>query len=94
MSKFSDYIKEEHTTINQINKEKIDENNITNLLEKYSSLSHDQLMSEFVKASKKKKEEGGLSDGECEKLTNALSPYLNDQQKSMMASLLQRGKNA
>lgn len=93
MSKFSQFIKEEHPKTNARIVESADENNIQDMLETYSKMSTEQLMSEFLKASKKKKEEGGLSDEECEKLTNALSPYLNTKQKDAMLKLLEKGKN-
>ncbi len=93
MSKFSQYIKEEHYRPNEKEENTIKEDNINDMIEYYGNMSTDQLMSEFLKASKKKKQEGGLSDEECSRLTSALSPYLNDEQKETMLKLLEKSKN-
>lgn len=93
MSKFSQYIKEEHYKPNEKEESTIKEGNINDMIEYYGNMDADQLMSEFLKASKKKKQEGGLSDEECSKLTTALSPYLNNEQKETMLKLLERGRN-
>lgn len=93
MSKFSQFIKEEHQKPYEEKSQNIDESNIQDMIEHYGKMSTEQLMTEFLKASKKKKQEGGLSDDECDRLTNALSPYLNSEQKETMSKLLERGKN-
>lgn len=93
MPRFSEFVKNNQTPNNTKSNKKMDENDIQNVLEKYSSFSKEQLMDEFLKASKQKKQEGGLSDEECSKLTSVLSPYLSESQKQQMAELLERGKN-
>lgn len=93
MSKFSEYIQSEHDKPAKQDAQKIKENNVQDMLDYYGQMDSTQLMAEFLKASKKKKEQGGLDDEECEKLTNALSPYLNAEQKETMLRLLERSKN-
>lgn len=93
MSKFSQFIQEEHHKPTDTPNKSIDENNIQEMLDYYSQMSSDQLMTEFLKASKKKRAEGGLDENECQRLTDALSPYLNEAQKETMSKLLETGKN-
>lgn len=93
MSKFSEYTKSNQPKTNNVTNKKMEQNDIQDMLEKYSQLRKDELMSEFLRASKQKKMEGGLSDEECNKLDSVLSPYLSTEQKKTMQELLERGKN-
>ena len=91
MTKFSDF-KKQPTSYK--NNNTIQEKDIADMIEKYSSMDRDTLMQEFLSASKAKREAGGFSADEVDKLTSTLSPYLSDEQKQMFGHLMEMGKNA
>lgn len=93
MSKFSEYTKTSQPKNSNVKNKKMEQGDIQDMLDKYSRLSKDELMSEFLRASKQKKMEGGLSDEECNKLDSVLSPYLSDEQKKTMQELLEKSRN-
>ena len=93
MTKFSEFKKQSLCT-EPIKKERVSEDDILDLIDRYSHMDKDQLMNEFVKASKVKREEGGFGDDEIEHLEKTLSPYLNENQKQMFGNLMEIGKNA
>lgn len=89
MSKFSDYnepLQENYGK--QKNKTRANEKNYDELIHKYSKLSNEELMREFLNLTAKEKGEGKLKESELEGIKNTLSPYLDDMQKSNLDSLL------
>ena len=83
MAKFSDFIKED--TVGQTKKN--DEENIEKIMAKYSDYSEDELMSEFIKESVRKRENGELTEEQLDRISNLLKPYLNDMQKQKLDDL-------
>ena len=56
--------------------------------EKYSKLSRDELMEEYIKQSKLVKDKGGYSSEQIELLKSTLFPHLNDEQKKYFETLI------
>ncbi len=93
MNKFSEHIKkplekENLKSENEINTNNIDTENLENLLNKYSALSHEELMTEFLKESEKLKSNGGLKEEQLSEIEKVLKPHLNTQQQSMFDNLI------
>lgn len=86
MNKFSDFIKDDKNAEIKINQK--EQQDISNLMDKYSKLSGEELMEEFVKESAKKKENGELSADNIDKIKTVLTPYLNDEQVDKLNNLL------
>ena len=73
------------------NTNKIEDNNIKNLedkIDKYSTLSKQELMDEFLKQSIKQKQSGSLTNDKIDLYRNTLYPYLNDSQKQVFENLM------
>lgn len=83
MGKFSEFVENEDNI-------KIDnkEQEISDLIEKYSAYSEAELMDEFVQESARKRQNGELDDKKVQQIENILSPYLSSEQKEKLASLL------
>ena len=94
MTKFSDYKKQNIKSNTAKSEKKMEEGDIAEMIEKYSRLDQASLMQEFLSASKAKRDAGGLSDEEINRLEGTLSPYLNSEQKEMLGRLMEMGKNA
>lgn len=92
MSNFSDYIKEENNRV----EEKIDKTkkqNYEEMINKYSSYSKNDLMSEFIKITLEKKKKGELSISELNNLKSTILPFLNSEQKENLDKILQMVEN-
>lgn len=92
MSNFSDYIKEENNRV----EEKIDKakkQNYEEMINKYSSYSKNDLMSEFIKITLDKKKKGELTSGELNNLKTTILPFLNSEQKENLDKILQMVEN-
>ena len=92
MSNFSDYIKEENNRV----EEKIDKTkkqNYEEMINKYSSYSKNDLMSEFIKITLEKKKKGELTSGELNNLKTTILPFLNSEQKENLDKILQMVEN-
>lgn len=92
MSKFSDFVKDENNSEVKHIREKVSEENLSKLIDKYSTYSQDDLMEEFVKEGARKKENGELSDENLLKIKNVLTPYLNSEQQQKLNDLLNKVK--
>lgn len=95
MSNFSDYIKN-NDTIKSGKTESL--HNYTNddlqsMIDKYSCLSDDKLINEFMRLTIEKKQRGELSDAQLNDLKVTIMPMLNDQQKDALNRLIQLVKN-
>lgn len=86
MSKFSDYINTE--TVNKSEGKIDNKNNYEEMIDKYSKLSNDELISEFIKLTAKEKKNGNLKDRELESIKNTISPYLDAKQNKNLDSLI------
>ena len=85
MGKFSEFLKENNDN-NTI--ESCCEQNINELIDKYSTYSESDLMREFLLESEKKKENGELNSDALNKIKNLLTPYLNEDQVNRLKELL------
>ena len=88
MAKFSDY-----NWNKENNEQKLSEQDLEKLIDKYSELDNDTLMKEFLKITLEKKKQGKLSDSELSVLKNSILPYLNESQKQSLNSILEIVKN-
>lgn len=89
MSKFSDYKEPPQENYSKHkNETRANEKNYEELIHKYSKLSNEELMREFLNLTAKEKGEGKLKESELEGIKNTLSPYLDDTQKNNLDSLL------
>ena len=88
MSKFSDFIKEDVGYSNEPNTTQLHNDNIEQLIDKYSNYSESELMSEFLKESEKRKENGEFTDEKLNGIKSILSPYLDESQKQKLNDLL------
>lgn len=92
MSNFSDYIKEENNRV----EEKVsvtEKQNLEEMINKYSSYSKNDLMSEFLKMTLEKKKKGELSSSEINNLKSTIVPFLNSEQKENLDKILQMVEN-
>lgn len=83
MGSFSDFLKEDNSV-----KSKIQEQNINDLIDKYSTYNEDDLMEEFLKEGKLKKDNGELDDNQLDKVRKILTPYLSAEQQEKLNNLL------
>lgn len=90
MSKFSDYkeLPQENYEKSNSSSTRVSEKNYEELIHKYSALSNEELMKEFLNLTAREKGEGKLKEGELESIKNTLSPYLDDTQKNSLDNLL------
>ena len=88
MANFSDY-----NWNKENNEQKLSEQDLEKLIDKYSELDNDTLMKEFLKITLEKKKQGKLSDSELSILKNSILPYLNESQKQSLNSILEIVKN-
>ena len=88
MANFSDY-----NWNKENNEQKLSEQDLEKLIDKYSELDNDTLMKEFLKITLEKKKQGQLSDSELSVLKNSILPYLNESQKQSLNSILEIVKN-
>ena len=88
MANFSDY-----NWNKENNEQKLSEQDLEKLIDKYSGLDNDTLMKEFLKITLEKKKQGKLSDSELSVLKNSILPYLNESQKQSLNSILEIVKN-
>ncbi|HBO49045.1 MAG TPA: hypothetical protein DD614_04370 [Clostridiales bacterium] len=88
MANFSDY-----NWNKENNEQKLSEQDLEKLIDKYSELDNDTLMKEFLNITLEKKKQGKLSDSELSVLKNSILPYLNESQKQSLNSILEIVKN-
>ena len=80
--KFSEYnvdTKKQYEKIKEDNPETV--NNVEEQLKKYENLSQAELMQEFIKESKKQKQNGNLDRDKMENIKSTLLPFLNSNQQ-------------
>lgn len=102
MGKLSDLIDSVSKTNTNINacvntsndrKNVSDENDINDMINKYSTYSSNELINEFIKLTIEKKRRGELSGGEIDAIRNTIIPYLNSEQVVELDKLLQMVRN-
>lgn len=87
--KFSEYnvdTKKQYEKIKEDNPETV--NNVEEQLKKYENLSQAELMQEFIKESKKQKQNGNLDRDKMENIKSTLLPFLNGNQKKQLDYLM------
>lgn len=87
--KFSEYnvdTKKQYEKIKEDNPEVV--NNVEEQLKKYENLSQAELMQEFIKESKKQKENGNLDRNKIENIKSTLLPFLNSNQQKQLDYLM------
>ena len=65
-------------------------NQAKNIYNKYKDMSQKDLIEEFVSTSKQKINQGSISKEKINQTANMLSPYLNEQQKLLLNSLMEK----
>ena len=84
---------------NKNHNESISKNNDSNIknledkIDKYSTLSKQELMDEFLKQTLKQTQSGNLTTDKIDMYRNTLYPYLNDSQKQVFENLMGTVKN-
>ena len=88
--KFSEYTEDDNKIINNYksNTQSKSSEDIEKMYNQYSKYSESELMQEFLKMSKLKKQKGELSDSVIDTYRNTLFPYLSDEQKKTFEYLL------
>lgn len=87
--KFSEYnvdTKKQYEKIKEDNPEAV--NNVEEQLKKYENLSQAELMQEFIKESKKQKQNGNLDRDKMENIKSTLIPFLNSNQQKQLDYLM------
>ena len=87
--KFSEYnvdTKKQYEKIKEDNPETV--NNVEEQLKKYENLSQAELMQEFIKESKKQKQNGNLDRDKMENIKSTLLPFLNSNQQQQLDYLM------
>lgn len=87
--KFSEYnvdTKKQYEKIKEDNPETV--NNVEEQLKKYENLSQAELMQEFIKESKKQKQNGNLDRDKMENIKSTLLPFLNGNQQKQLDYLM------
>lgn len=87
--KFSEYnvdTKKQYEKIKEDNPETV--NNVEEQLKKYENLSQTELMQEFIKESKKQKQNGNLDRDKMENIKSTLLPFLNGNQQKQLDYLM------
>ncbi len=82
---FKSFAKENENIKNQ-NPEKTKE--YEEILNKYKDMNQDDLMSNLFSEASKLKKEGKLDSSTLENLKTTISPFLNNEQKNMLNSLI------
>lgn len=82
---FKNFAREHQHVLND-DKEKTEE--YQEILNKYKDMSNDDLMSNLLNEAGKLKSEGKLDSKAISDLQNTLSPFLNEQQKDMLKSIV------
>ena len=88
--KFSEFEPKKNSHKEELKANKIDANDaqeIESLYEKYSKMSYDQLMQEFLKVSRQERANGNLDEDRLQEIKQTLSPYLTEDAKAKMEDI-------
>lgn len=66
--------------------------NLKEKIEEYKSLSQEELMQKLIDETNKKKQDGTFDYENIKKMTDSFAPYLDDNQKQMLQSLMSKIK--
>ena len=70
------------------NKEKTEE--YKNIIDRYKDMNQSELMSNLLNEASKLKSQGKLDTNSLNSLKETISPFLNDEQKNMLSSLINK----
>jgi len=94
MANFSDFVNNNNTQETKINSENsnksedVNKENLENLIDKYSKYNSNDLMGEFLRLTIEKKKRGELKKEELQTIKQTIYPYLNDEQKQNLNSII------
>ena len=89
MSKFSEFLNKNGDSENVCKKEEVvNREKLEDLIDKYSTYSQTDLISEFMKLTNEKKKKGELNESEMNSLKQTISPFLNDEQKNNLDKIM------
>ena len=95
MYKFSDFVNSEsvenvkvNNTNTNTNKNDLDQNDMEQLINKYSAYNQNELMNEFMRLTLEKKKKGELGQKELSDLRQTIIPFLNDDQKNNLEKIM------
>ena len=86
LSEYNVDTKKQYEKIKEDNPETV--NNVEEQLKKYANLSQAELMQEFIKESKKQKQNGNLDRDKMENIKSTLLPFLNSNQQKQLDYLM------
>lgn len=89
--KFSEFAKQNNCDNNQKKQEKSESDfsqNVGDLYDKYKNLSQDELMQQLAKNVREQKQNGTFDFEHISNSINMILPYLSDEQKQTILSLL------
>lgn len=82
---FKSFANEHKNTLNE-NPEKVNE--YQNIIDKYKNMDSSELMQNLFQEANRLKQQGKLDNQQLDNLSSTLSPFLNEEQKNMLSSLI------
>lgn len=77
---------------NKNNSNKKDFSEYEDLINKYKDLPQNELLSELIKQATNLKQQGKLDNNTLNQISSTLAPMLNEEQKNMLNSIIERLK--
>lgn len=93
MKSFNDYAKNNQNKVN--NDQNVEQNlfeTFKNVAKQYEGASESELLGAILKQAKQSKQNGTLSNKEIDNFVNAISPMLNESQKSKLNKIIDKIK--
>ena len=87
MNKFSDFTKNNQFS-NRVDMEENNKEKVESYMNKYINLSQQDLMKEFMKLTNQRKANGEFNQAEIDKIQETLNPYLTEEQKHNLESII------
>lgn len=87
MNKFSDFTKNNQFS-NRVDMEENNKEKVESYMNKYINLSQQDLMKEFMKLTNQRKANGEFNQAEIDKIKETLNPYLTEEQKHNLESII------
>lgn len=73
-----------------INENKDKANDYQSIIDKYKNMDQNELMSNLFSEASKLKQDGKLDSNSLNSMKNMISPFLNDEQKNMLNSIIHK----
>lgn len=74
----------------QVQNQGLDYEKLQQTFNKYQSMPQDQIVQEFLSMAKQQKSSGQLNKQNLDQISNTLSPFLNNQQKEFLDTLIHK----